>query len=91
MIALKRKFRIGAILSVVVIVLSLILAGAVFAGESDNGACNGQSSNGLGPGLQNCWGNNGEAGSGTCLGNGYGECSEGAGPGLENCWGKNAH
>ena len=87
---MKRILRIGAILALVVIVLTLALASVAFAADNGKGASYGESSEGAGPGLENCWGKNAGAGSGTCLGAGYGESSEGAGSDLQNCWGKNA-
>ena len=55
---LRRILRIGAIVSLVVIVLALTLAGVALAADNGNGASHGEFSDGAGPGLQNCWGKN---------------------------------
>ena len=85
---LKRILKIGAIFSLVAIVLAFALASVAFAADNSEGACYGESSEGEGPELHNHWGN-AEAGSGICLGlgAGYGESSEGEGPELHNQWG----
>jgi len=89
---LKRILKIGAIFSLVVIVLTFALASVAFAADNGEGACYGESSDGDGPELYNHWGN-AEAGSGICLGlgAGYGESSDGDGPDLHNQYGKIAH
>ena len=78
----KRMLKIVAVMSVLAIVLTIALPGAVMA------AGNGTSSECAGPGLENQWGKPEDAGTGECLGHGYGESNEGAGPGLQNSWGK---
>ena len=85
---LKRILKIGAIFSLVAIVLAFALASVAFAADNSEGACYGESSEGEGSELHNHWGN-AEAGSGICLGMGagYGESSEGEGPELHNHWG----
>ncbi|MFC2062421.1 hypothetical protein ACFLS8_00510 [Chloroflexota bacterium] len=88
---MKKVIKIGSILLLVVVIATLALTSVAFAADNGNGASYGESSNGEGPGLENCWGKNTEPGTGTCLGYSHGECSDGAGPGLENRWGKNAH
>jgi hypothetical protein len=89
---LKKILKIGAIFSLVAIVLTFALANVAFAADNGEGACYGESSEGEGPELHNQWGN-AEAGSGICLGMGagYGESSEEEGPELHNQWGKIAH
>jgi len=58
---LKRILRIGAILTLVVIVLTLALASVAFAADNGNGLSYGESSEGAGPDLENRWGKNAHA------------------------------
>ena len=84
---MKKVIKMVSLVAGLVIILTLALASTAFAG---NGASYGESSECTGPGLENRWGKNNEAGTGECLGASYGESSECAGPGLQNCWGRTA-
>jgi hypothetical protein len=72
--------KIFALASLVVLVATLaVSSAAVLAAGVGNSY--GESSDGLGPCLENKWGQ-------TTVGNSYGESSDGLGPCLENKWGQ---